>query len=63
MTHPHVIMSDYCHITVIAFDSQPPRYHIKSMQNPVTVSLLLCLVGMCFDQMLRAIRYKNADVS
>lgn len=28
MTHPHVIMSDYCHITVIAFDCQPPRYHM-----------------------------------
>lgn len=34
MTHLHVIMLDYCHITLIAFDCQPPRYHILSVPNP-----------------------------
>lgn len=34
MTHLHVIMPDYCHITLIAFDCQPPRYHTLSVPNP-----------------------------
>ena len=28
MTHLHVIMSDYCHITGIGCDRRPPRYHL-----------------------------------
>lgn len=62
MTHPHVIMSDYCHITLIAFDCQPPRYHILSMPNPHNC---LSAERLHLDQKLQAIRgeNKNGDVS
>ncbi len=48
MTHPHVIISDYCHITVIASDCQTPCYYTLSIQNDHTVLLLLFLEALCF---------------